>query len=148
MSELVFRPIRRRRRVTLNLTSLIDVLFLLLIFFMLTSTFRQSGEMEIDLPESSTSTPAESGARVEPTEVVLRADGTILLDGEVLQPDALVARLEERMAADPDARVMLNAEAEARHADVVKLIDIVREIGFAGLSLGTQLRPGAARGGE
>lgn len=148
MSELVFRPSRRRRRVSLNLTSLIDVLFLLLIFFMLTSTFRQVGEMELELPESSTSSPAPAGQEVKPTEVVLRADGSVLLDGEAIDQEQLVQRLRERVAAREDARVMLNAEADARHADVVRLIDIVREVGFAGLSLGTQLRPGAAQGGN
>lgn len=148
MSEFVFRPARRRRRVNLNLTSLIDVLFLLLIFFMLTSTFRQAGEMELELPESSTSTPAASGQQVRPTEVVLRADGSVLLDGEVIDQEQLVQRLRERVAGREDARVMLNAEADARHADVVQLIDLVREVGFAGLSLGTQLRPGAAQGGN
>ena len=148
MSELVFRPARRRRRVTLNLTSLIDVLFLLLIFFMLTSTFRQLGEMELDLPESSTSTPALSGLEARPTEVVLRADGSLLVDGEAVDQEQLVQRLRERVAGREDARATLNAEADARHADVVRLIDLVREVGFAGLSLGTELRPGAAQGGN
>lgn len=148
MSELVFRPSRRRRRVSLNLTSLIDVLFLLLIFFMLTSTFRQMGEMELQLPESSTSTPAQIGQEVRPTEVVLRSDGSLLLDGEPLDHEQLVQRLRAKVAEREDARVALNAEADARHADVVKLIDLVRELGFAGLSLGTELRPGAAQGGN
>lgn len=148
MSELAFRPVRRRRRVTLNLTSLIDVLFLLLIFFMLTSTFRQSGELELQLPDSTTSTPAPSGEERRPTEIALRADGQVLVDGAVVGSEQLVDELRRRREADPDARVVLNAEAAARHADVVQLIDVVRSLGFSGLSLGTELTAGNASGQE
>jgi len=143
MSELAFRPLKRRRRVTLNLTSLIDVLFLLLIFFMLTSTFRQSGELELELPDSTTSAPAVRGEERRPTEVALRADGQVLVDGSVVGQDELVEALRAKREADPDARVVLNAEAAARHADVVQLIDVVRSLGFAGLSLGTEMNAGA-----
>ncbi|HKK72459.1 MAG TPA: biopolymer transporter ExbD [Candidatus Krumholzibacteria bacterium] len=144
MSELAFRPVKRRRRVTLNLTSLIDVLFLLLIFFMLTSTFRQAGELQLELPDSSTSEPSTDAEQMRPTEIALRADGQVLIDGSVVEEEELVAELRRRKESDPDARVILNAEAAARHADVVNLIDVVRSLGFAGLSLGTEMRPGAS----
>ena len=142
MSEFAFRPVRRRRRVTLNLTSLIDVLFLLLIFFMLTSTFRRAGEMSLDLPESSTSEPALVGEQTPPSQLTLRQDGVVELDGQAIDGDeALLAQLLSRTRADSLARVVVNAEASARHADVIRLIDLVREAGFAGLSLGTEMRP-------
>ena len=143
MSQLAFRPAgRRRRRGTLNLTSLIDVLFLLLIFFMLTSTFRRAGELELELPDSATSTPAESGEQRRPTEIALRADGRVMIDGAPVEQDELVSELRRRREETPDARVVLNAEAAARHADVVQLIDVVRSLGFAGMSLGTEMTTG------
>lgn len=148
MSELAFRPVKRRRRVTLNLTSLIDVLFLLLIFFMLTSTFRQSGQLELELPDSSTSTPADRGEEQRPTEIALRADGRVLVDGTPMQQDELVRELRRRREENPEGRVVLNAEAAARHADVVQLIDVVRSLGFAGLSLGTEMTPQREAAGE
>jgi biopolymer transport protein ExbD len=121
MSEFSFRK-GPRRKVSINLTSLIDVLFLLLIFLMLTSTFRRAGEMDLELATSSTAAAAE------------------LSDDE-----ELLRLLSEAHESDPDRPVLLNAEAEARHADVVRLIDIVRETGYGGLSLGTELRPRALR---
>lgn len=139
MGEIAFQTHRRRRRGMVNLTSLIDVLFLLLIFFMLTSTFRRSGEMELQLPESSTSAPRLEGAGQRSTEVTLRADGSILVDGVSTEPSEAARTLRERVAADPGARVLLNAEAEARHADVVRLLDLVREAGFRGVNLGTEI---------
>ncbi len=149
MAEFVFRPARRRRRVTLNLTSLIDVLFLLLIFFMLTSTFRRAGQMELELPESSTSEARPLGEQHPPVELALRADGSVTLDGEsVADDESLLRRLQAITARDSSARVVLSAEAEARHGDVIRLVDLIREAGFAGLGLGTELRPPRAHAGE
>jgi biopolymer transport protein ExbD len=139
MGEIAFRPVRRRRRGMVNLTSLIDVLFLLLIFFMLTSTFRRSGEMELQLPESSTSAPRLEGAGERSMEITLRADGRILIDGVDTEPSEAARELRDKASDDPNARVLLNAEAEARHADVVRLLDLVREAGFRGVNLGTEI---------
>lgn len=147
MSEFTFRR-ASRRRVTINLTSLIDVLFLLLIFFMLTSTFRRAGEMELELATSSTAAAAELNSNSEPVEVAMLADGSVRFDGTAIRDDEELLRiLGEAHAADPDRPVLLNAEAEARHADVVRLIDIVREAGYGGLSLGTEILPRARKGG-
>ena len=149
MSEFSFRK-RPRRRVSINLTSLIDVLFLLLIFLMLTSTFRRAGEMDLELAASSTASAAEATSSAEPVEVSMLADGTVRYEGQVVADDEqLLQILSDAHAADPDRSVLLNAEAEARHADVVRLIDIVRESGYRGLSLGTEIRPPRTpRGGQ
>lgn len=147
MSEFAFRPLRGRRRATLNLTSLIDVLFLLLIFFMLTSTFRRSGEMQLSLPESETSSPSASGSPSERTEIVLLEDGSLRVDGEALTQEEVLVRLQREHEENPDQRIVLKAAAEARHADVVRLYDLVREVGFRGFTLGTEIRRPGNGGG-
>lgn len=148
MNEFTFRR-SGRRRVSINLTSLIDVLFLLLIFLMLTSTFRRAGEMELELATSTTASAAETRPSSSPVEISMLADGTVSYDGAVVADDEELLRiLELAHEADPERGVLLNAEAEARHADVVRLIDIVRESGYGGLSLGTELRPRAPRGNQ
>ena len=147
MSEFSFRR-GGRKRVRIDLTSLIDVLFLLLIFFMLTSTFRRAGEMDLELAPSSTAAAAELSAAGEPVEVAMLADGSVRFEGrEIGDDEELLRILRESHAADPDRGVLLNAEAESRHADVVRLIDIVREAGYGGLSLGTEIRARARKGG-
>jgi biopolymer transport protein ExbD len=146
MSEFTFRR-ASRRRVTINLTSLIDVLFLLLIFFMLTSTFRRAGEMELELAPSSTAAAAELSSAGEPVEVAMLADGSVSFEGrEITDDEELLQILRDAHAGNPDRPVLLNAEGEARHADVVRLIDIVREAGYGGLSLGTEIQPRVPRG--
>jgi biopolymer transport protein ExbD len=148
MSDFTFRR-GARRRVSINLTSLIDVLFLLLIFLMLTSTFRRAGEMELELAASTTASAAETNPSSAPLEISMLADGTVNYDGAVVADDEELLQLLERAhAAEPDRGVLLNAEAEARHADVVRLIDIVRESGYGGLSLGTEIKARIPRGSQ
>ncbi len=146
MSEFSFRR-TPRRRVSINLTSLIDVLFLLLIFFMLTSTFRRAGEMELQLATSSTAAASEATPESAPLEVAMLRDGTVLFGDQVVADDEELLRvLSAANEADAGRPILLNAEAEARHADVVRLIDIVREAGYGGLSLGTEIVPRGSRG--
>jgi biopolymer transport protein ExbD len=68
---MVFRERKRSKSTELNVTSLIDVLFLMLIFFMLTTTFKRAGELELNLPESSTARPTGPGATAESASLVL-----------------------------------------------------------------------------
>jgi biopolymer transport protein ExbD len=128
------------------MTSLIDVLFLMLIFFMLTSTFRRRGEMQLELPSSSTSNPTVQGANRSTTEIVLQADGSLLINGELTAQEAAVAKLRAAHEEDPQRAVLLKAAADARHADVVRLYDLVREVGFPGFSLATEIQ--APRAGD
>jgi biopolymer transport protein ExbD len=139
VSEIVFRTRRRNKQVTLNVTSLIDVLFLLLIFFMLTGTFKRVGELELQLPDSSTATPGEAD-RTHEVELVVTEDGGLRLDGEVLELRDLKSKLLAVLEQDADARVMIKAEGGVQHGTVVRLLDIVRETGFPGVGIGTHMK--------
>ncbi len=137
---MVFRERKKRSNVTLNVTSLVDVLFLLLIFFMVTGTFKRAGEMQLDLPESSTSTPRSEGAESYQSTLVLRQDGTVLLNDQQVDLSQLATKLKQLAAQDAKASILLNAEAGARYGDAIHLMDLVREAGFGGVSVGTQLK--------
>ena len=140
MSTMVFKT-RKRKQVALNVTPLIDVLFLLLIFFMITGTFKRAGELELRLPESSTSTPSVGEIEAQEVELVLTEGGTLLLDGENVELPQLKRRLEAIHTEDSEKRVMIKAESGVQHWEVVRLLDIVREAGFPGVGLGTHLMP-------
>jgi biopolymer transport protein ExbD len=132
---------RRRKGVDLNLnvTSLIDVLFLLLIFFMLTSTFKRSGELDLNLPESTTAHPAGPGTGAAETnaDLVLTAKGTLMLDGRSVTFETLPAELSTLHERRPRAQIMIEAETSVQHGQVVRLLDAVRTAGFTGVGLGT-----------
>lgn len=132
---------RHRRRPHINLTSLIDVMFLLLIFFMVSSTFRNGFGIEVDLPKAETSAETKS----TPEEVVVDERGNYFFDGKPVDEDglrqAIVALLQER----PDATLVLRADEAADFGRAVRAIDIVRSVGGSKLIIPTE-RPEQAGG--
>ncbi|MCK2182656.1 ExbD/TolR family protein [Halomonas getboli] len=112
-------PRRRREAVEVNLTPLIDVVFLLLIFFMVSTTFETRQALELVLPESVTGVAAETS----PVTVVVTPEGEYRLDGQRLSASELASALA---AAAPQARehgLVVEADGRAAHADVVRVLD-------------------------
>jgi biopolymer transport protein ExbD len=134
---MMFRQSRRNKSVELNVTSLVDVLFLLLIFFMLASTFKHAGELDLNLPESSTSGPAGASGAGESVDLVLTEKGTLMLDGALVTFESLPAGLRTVREKRPRAQIMIQAEAGVVHGQVVRLLDAVRTAGFQGVGIGT-----------
>ena len=141
MSGVVFRERKGRKDVTLNVTSLVDVLFLMLLFFMLTSTFKRAGELELNLPASTTSGQPPAAPGNPPVQLVLTEQGTLLLNGDLTSFDRLQAALNALHQADPAGRVMIEAETGVEHGQVVQLLDAVRTAGFKGVGIGTRMAP-------
>ena len=146
MSGVVFRKPRARKQVDLNVTSLVDVLFLLLIFFTLTSTFKRAGEINLQLPKSTTAQPSASGANQQPVDLVLTEKGTLFLDGSPTTFAALLAQLRSLHERQPDRQVMIEAEEQVGHGQVVRLLDAVRTAGFTGVGIGVRNATPAAAG--
>lgn len=140
MSAMAFRAGRGHKQVTLSITPLIDVLFLLVIFFMLTGTFKRVGELELQLPGSSTSTPVTEEDKARQVELIVSEDGYLTLDGEIVQLPQLKSRLRAILRADPQSRVMIKASEKVEHGQVVLLLDIVRDAGFPGVGIGTYMK--------
>jgi biopolymer transport protein ExbD len=138
VSGMAFRQQKSKKQVELNITPLIDVLFLLLIFFMLTGTFKRVGELELQLPDSSTATPAE-GTEVRQVELIVTEEGRLFVDGTGIGTPQLKSELSRILGEDPTARVMIKAEAGVNHGEVVRLLDIVRDSGFPGVGIGTHI---------
>jgi biopolymer transport protein ExbD len=127
---------RRRQDVTLDLTPLIDCVFLLLIFFLVTATFAQQQQQSVvpvELPVGST---GESSSATEQVTIFLEADGTYSLrrgEDDVqsgMQRGDLETSLRALYASAPDTSLFLRGDREARYGEVMRLLDIAREIGF------------------
>ncbi len=119
-----------KRRVTLDLSPLMDIVFLLLIFFLVTTTFLPDAGMDLELPESTTATEAE----LAPTVISVGEDGAIQLDGEGVS----VEDLERAVAALPEEerrRITVRADSRVDYGVVVRIIDALRNAGVDGLSL-------------
>ncbi|WP_457631813.1 ExbD/TolR family protein [Oceanithermus sp.] len=117
---------RRRREPTINLAPLVDIVFLLVIFFMVTSTFitPETG-LPVDLPQAVSGEEEPSGA---PT-VVVHADGSAYWKGEPVADDELLAALRGVMATDQQGTVILRADRKTPHGRVVQVMDIIRRAG-------------------
>jgi biopolymer transport protein ExbD len=129
-----FLPRSKKRSLIINVTSLIDVMFLLLIFFMVTSTFKNQPAINLVLPRSAT---AEETV-VAPTVVYLTKQGEVFLNDQPVTDAELKQRLEGIQAASGQDRVVLRADQDAAHGEVVRLIDLIKESGFTRVSLSTR----------
>ncbi|TXR53531.1 ExbD/TolR family protein [Reinekea thalattae] len=129
---------KRLEEVNVNLTPLIDVVFLLLIFFMVTTTFTRQTQLKIDLPQSQSEIQAEQQL---PIEIVIDRQGSYALNGEVLiRSDlaSLKAALVELSANQTDLPIVLTGDAQAPHQAFVTALDAAAQLGFVKVSITTQ----------
>ncbi|MEW8251868.1 MAG: biopolymer transporter ExbD, partial [Candidatus Thiodiazotropha sp.] len=101
---------KRRSSHVLNLTPLIDIVFLLLVFFMLTAHFIEDQAIDIQLPEAQTSQPS---AEDDTVEIVLLPNGDLLLDGEAANLESLEERLRGALHAPNKRFVRLKGDQAA-----------------------------------
>ena len=127
----------RRELPALNLTPLIDIVFLLLIFFMVTTSFSRETRLLVSLPEASGS--VENAA--ESIEVLVDREGGYAINGRRLvnaEVDSLVRGLELESGGDISLLVVLVADAEVQHQSVVTAMEAIGRAGFASLSIATR----------
>ena len=123
---------------SINLTPLIDVVFLLLIFFMVTTTFNKETRLQVDLPKAQTETKISESARLE---IVIPREGLISLNGQTLvngRIETLLRGLELESEGNLDMPVIIIADSEATHQSVVFAMDAIGQAGFDRLSIATQ----------
>ena len=129
-----FRPSRAGAdEPRIEITPLIDVVFLLLIFFLLTTTFVAERTIDVDLPESSAS--AVEAPAGEDLVVVVTEDGRLYHAGTALDLGDLSRRFEEAAKADPETKVVLKADRGAAHGRVVEVMERARDAGLTHLSI-------------
>ena len=125
----------RRVPVEVNITPLIDIVFILLVFFLITATFVQNPGIEVDLPKASSSANKEQD---DVLIVSLTKDANIILNGQILSADSLETKLEEIFKTRSKATIIIQADAKTNHGNVVKVMDISRKIGFTKLAIATE----------
>jgi len=126
---------RRTRRVAINITSLIDVLFLLLIFLMVSSTFLEQPGIQLDLPQADTATPTEQ----KDYTIFVDGRGRVFLNQEEVPLDRLEEKLRGALAEMKDGAVQLNADRSSQYGVVVKVMDTVKKSGVRRLIVATKL---------
>ena len=133
-----FRRQQRYNEVSVNLTPLIDVVFLLLIFFMVSTTFTKESHLSLELPEADGEKQAE---QVQSVEIVISAEGQYVVNGQSLinnRLGTLKKALQEVAAGDTSLPMIITADAKTQHQLVIRAMDAAGQMGFAHLSLTTQ----------
>ncbi|MCG7965465.1 MAG: biopolymer transporter ExbD [Candidatus Thiodiazotropha taylori] len=123
---------RRHSTHVLNLTPLIDIVFLLLVFFMLTAHFIEDEAIDIQLPEAFSSQPSQDN---EPLVITLLPSGAIMLDGEPTPLEQLDETLSAMLHANSKRMVQLKGDQAAQFGQAIKIIDAARRAGAESLDI-------------
>lgn len=132
----------RHRRIEddgINVVPFIDILLVLLIFFMVSSRFNHNAELRLELPEASST--VQQQALVETIELAVYDSGSYAINGRALmdnQPETLKKALRETAKGKTDIPLILSADAKASHQAVVTAMDAAGQLGFSKLSITTR----------
>lgn len=121
-----------------NLTSLIDVVLLLLIFFMVSTSFVKQSQITIQLPEANV--PAIAEAVPESLEIMITEQGRFLVNGRQLvnsRAETIRNALQQLSLGNTDLPITISADANARHQYVVTAMDVAGRLGFTRINIAT-----------
>ena len=124
---------RARIHSHLDIAPLIDIVFLLLVFFMLTSTFLVPEAIELELPESGSATVTE----ITPITVALNSSGELTLNGDLVPLDQLRVTIEPLISGNTDVAITLKSDARTEVQQLLKVMDEIRAAGGSNVALAT-----------
>ncbi len=130
---------RRRHRIEdeaeINITPMLDIVFIMLIFFIVTTSFVKEKGLEVSRP--SNAPPKEIKQDKGPIVVRIDASSLISVKGRVLEKAAVQANLEREKAEKPDSTLIIAAHPEAQTDALVAILDAAKAVGIAGVTVAT-----------
>ena len=129
---------RRDDDLDINVTSFIDILLLLLIFFMLATSFVSEGRMNIRLPNASTQPDDASSS--PPIQITVTAQGSYLVNDQALinnSAEGLMLAMNKVAGKSREQAVLVRADAASSHQAVVTVMDVVGRLGFRSINIST-----------
>ena len=138
MSFRATSTLRRKEAPTINLTPLIDVVFILLIFFLLTTTFRSTAGLDVDLPSASSAQTTQNENQIILT---LNSAGELFLNGQKKSQSIAISELNKIKQQQKDLFIILQADQIVPHGEVVRILDELRKSGLHKIAIGTQSNP-------
>jgi biopolymer transport protein ExbD len=133
-----FRPRAYREDPEINFIPLIDVLLVILIFLMVTTTYSRFAELQINLPTADASKPPD---RIDQIEVAVDAKGTYSVNRRVVPGatrDVLVQELKRAAGAAKDPVIVISPDAEASHQSVVRVMEAAQSAGYGKITFTIQ----------
>ena len=129
------RPRREEARV--DVTPLIDIIFQLVLFFMVSTTFIATPGIQVDLPRSSAQTIIREKHDIN---VWITADGAVYVDRSPVDWQGLARAFAEAAAANPNTLVIIKADTDVQHGRVVAIMDLARAKGLSRLAIATEVQ--------
>jgi biopolymer transport protein ExbD len=114
-----------------NLTPMLDVVFIMLIFFIVTASFVKESGIDVNRPDAQTAEKKEQGNIL----VAISSSGQIWIDKRQVDPRALRANIERLKAENPQGSVVIQADRESKNGLLVKVMDAARQAGVDNVSL-------------
>ena len=130
--------VRDRDEPEVNLTSLIDVVFLLLIFFMVSTSFVKQSQLSIRLPQADNTSIVEE--LPDFIDLMITEQGTYLVNGRELinnKPETIRNALQKISGGDTSLPITISADANARHQYVITAMDVAGKLGFVQINIAT-----------
>jgi biopolymer transport protein ExbD len=112
----------------INVTPFVDVVLVLLVIFMVTAPALMKDAIGLKLPKSASSDVKHA---ISPLGIAVTKQGTILVNGQLADPASVTTQVKAALQANPDAQALISADADARHGDVVRAIDLVKSAGLS-----------------
>ncbi|KVV06137.1 MULTISPECIES: ExbD/TolR family protein [Pseudomonas] len=128
-----------RETVDINLASLIDVVFILLLFFVVTTTFTRETQLRVDLPQAVSGAPSDD-QNAKQLDVAISADGVFSVNNQILPKNdlaTLMEALQKESEGDTTLALSISADGKARHQDVITAMDAAGKLGFSHLRMTT-----------
>lgn len=121
-----------------NLTPMIDVVFLLLLFFMVSTSFIRESSLKVDLPEATGEAMAE---QIEPIDIIINSAGTFTINQTELldnSRESISEALKAAVADQTDPHIVISADADTDYQNIVTAMDTAQALGYSRLTLATR----------
>lgn len=129
---------KQRENVDINLVSLIDVVFVLLLFFVVTTTFTRETQLRVDLPEAVSGTQAED--QTKQLDIAISAEGVFSVNNQILPKSdlaTLMDALQKEANGDTSRPLSISADGKTQHQAVIIAMDAAGKLGFSHLRMTT-----------
>jgi biopolymer transport protein ExbD len=126
---------KKSKKLTLNMTSLIDVLFILIIFFAVSSTFLEQPGIELKLPD------AESSESFTTQKIILYIDkeNNLFLNDQLISENTMIGEIEKLGKISKEGSIVLKADTQVDHGEIINIMDMLRKNKFYKLVISTNI---------
>jgi len=130
---------KQRENVDINLVSLIDVVFVLLLFFVVTTTFTRETQLRVELPEAVSGSPAED-QQLKQLDIAISAEGVFSVNNQLLPKNdlaSLMDAMQKESNGDTNMPLSISADGKTQHQSVITAMDAAGKLGFSHLRMTT-----------